>query len=114
MSPVRLPFDRPISPAAVAELSASFVPAHSFTQVLDLTVMVTLTSQVWIDRDRAVREFGEVRAAPLIAAQRLGVGATTLEAAVSARAVSALRHERHLFTERRHRRCSRGPTGVRT
>ena len=41
-----------------------------FTQVLDLTVMVTLTSQVWIDRDRAVREFGEVRAAPLIAALR--------------------------------------------
>ena len=41
-----------------------------FTQVLDLTVAVTLTSQVWIDRDRATREFGEKRAAPLIAALR--------------------------------------------
>lgn len=41
-----------------------------FTQVLDLTVTVTLTSQVWIDRDRATREFGEQRAAPLIAALR--------------------------------------------
>src|SRR5690606_6810518 len=30
----------------------------------------------------------------VIAAQQLGVGATTLEAAVSARALSALRHER--------------------
>ena len=41
-----------------------------FTQVLDLTVAVTLTSQVWIDRDRATREFGEARAAPLIDALR--------------------------------------------
>jgi hypothetical protein len=29
-----------------------------FSQVLDLTIMVTLTSQVWIDDDRATREFG--------------------------------------------------------
>jgi hypothetical protein len=41
-----------------------------FTQVLDLTVVVTLTSQVWIDADRATREFGEERAHTLIAALR--------------------------------------------
>jgi hypothetical protein len=41
-----------------------------FTQVLDLTVVVTLTSQVWIDADRATREFGEDRARSLITALR--------------------------------------------
>jgi hypothetical protein len=41
-----------------------------FSQVLDLTIMVTLTSQVWIDDDRATREFGEVRGEPLVASLR--------------------------------------------
>ena len=41
-----------------------------FTQVLDMTVTVTLTSQVWIDRDRATREFGEARGASLVTALR--------------------------------------------
>ena len=41
-----------------------------FSQVLDLTIMVTLTSQVWIDDDRATREFGADRAEPLIVALR--------------------------------------------
>ncbi len=41
-----------------------------FSQVLDLTIMVTLTSQVWIDDDRATREFGADRAEPLIIALR--------------------------------------------
>jgi len=41
-----------------------------FSQVLDLTIMVTLTSQIWIDDDRATREFGEVRGDPLVASLR--------------------------------------------
>lgn len=41
-----------------------------FSQVLDLTIMVTLTSQVWIDDDRASREFGETRGEPLVASLR--------------------------------------------
>jgi hypothetical protein len=41
-----------------------------FSQVLDLTIMVTLTSQVWIDDDRATREFGADRAEPLVVALR--------------------------------------------
>lgn len=41
-----------------------------FSQVLDLTIMVTLTSQVWIDDDRATREFGPERAEPLVAGLR--------------------------------------------
>jgi hypothetical protein len=41
-----------------------------FSQVLDLTIMVTLTSQVWIDDDRATREFGEARGEPLVASLR--------------------------------------------
>ena len=41
-----------------------------FTQVLDLTVVVTLVSQVWIDSDRATLEFGEERARSLITALR--------------------------------------------
>ena len=32
---------------------------EAFSQVLDLTIMVTLTSQVWIEGDRATREFPE-------------------------------------------------------
>ena len=41
-----------------------------FSQVLDLTIMVTLTSQVWIDDDRATREFGAERAESLVSALR--------------------------------------------
>ena len=41
-----------------------------FSQVLDLTIMITLTSQVWIDNDRASREFGEARGQILIDALR--------------------------------------------
>ncbi|MCE2885269.1 MAG: hypothetical protein LW806_10265 [Planctomycetaceae bacterium] len=41
-----------------------------FSQVLDLTIMVTLTSQVWIDDDRATREFGPERAEPLVSSLR--------------------------------------------
>jgi len=41
-----------------------------FSQVLDLTIMVTLTSQVWIDDDRATREFGGARGEPLVASLR--------------------------------------------
>lgn len=41
-----------------------------FSQVLDLTIMVTLTSQVWIDDDRATREFGPERAEPLVTGLR--------------------------------------------
>jgi len=37
-----------------------------FSQVLDLNIMVTLTSQVWIDDDRATREFGPERAESLV------------------------------------------------
>lgn len=41
-----------------------------FSQVLDLTIMITLTSQVWIDNDRAAKEFGEARGQILIEALR--------------------------------------------
>lgn len=41
-----------------------------FSQVLDLTIVVTLTSQVWIDGDRATREFGPEHAEPMITALR--------------------------------------------
>lgn len=41
-----------------------------FSQVLDLTIMVTLTSQVWIDDDRATREFGPERAESLVSSLR--------------------------------------------
>ena len=41
-----------------------------FSQVLDLTIMITLTSQVWIDNDRAAKEFGEARGQILIDALR--------------------------------------------
>ncbi|MFZ9913739.1 MAG: hypothetical protein ACO3IB_00165 [Phycisphaerales bacterium] len=41
-----------------------------FSQVLDLTISVTLTSRVWIDEDRAEREFGTTRAMPLVLALR--------------------------------------------
>lgn len=40
-----------------------------FSQVLDMTIMVTLTSQVWIDDDRASRVFGD-RSEPLVQALR--------------------------------------------
>lgn len=40
-----------------------------FSQVLDMTIVATLTSQVWIDDDRGTREFGE-RAEPLVSALR--------------------------------------------
>ncbi|MFM1824074.1 MAG: hypothetical protein RI967_2340 [Planctomycetota bacterium] len=40
-----------------------------FSQVLDMTIMVTLTSQVWIDDDRATRVFGD-RSEPLVQALR--------------------------------------------
>ena len=40
------------------------------SQVLDLTIMITLTSQVWIDNDRAAKEFGEARGQILIDALR--------------------------------------------
>jgi hypothetical protein len=41
----------------------------SFSQILDMTIVVTLTSQVWIDEGRAIEAFGD-RAAPLIRALR--------------------------------------------
>lgn len=41
-----------------------------FSQVLDLTIMITLTSQVWIDSDRAALEFGEARGQILVDALR--------------------------------------------
>lgn len=41
-----------------------------FSQVLDMTIMVTVTSQVWIDDDRATREFGQDRGEPLVSALR--------------------------------------------
>lgn len=40
-----------------------------FSQLLDMLIVVTLTSQVWIDDDRSTREFGE-RAEPLVQALR--------------------------------------------
>jgi hypothetical protein len=43
--------------------------ADPFTQLLDLTLVVTLQSQKWIDEDQAERWFGE-RAGPLIDASR--------------------------------------------
>ncbi|MEQ1517790.1 MAG: hypothetical protein ABL931_15010, partial [Usitatibacteraceae bacterium] len=43
--------------------------ADPFTQLLDLTLVVTLQSQKWIDENQAERWFGE-RARPLIAASR--------------------------------------------
>jgi uncharacterized protein YoxC len=42
----------------------------AFSQVLDLTIMITLTSQVWIDGDRATKEFGEARGQILVGALR--------------------------------------------
>jgi hypothetical protein len=41
-----------------------------FSQVLDLTIMITLTSQVWIDSNRADREFGPERGQVLVTALR--------------------------------------------
>ena len=41
-----------------------------FSQVLDLTIMITLTSQVWIDSNRADREFGPERGQILVNALR--------------------------------------------
>lgn len=41
-----------------------------FSQILDMTIVVTLTSQVWIDEGRAIEAFGD-RAAPLINALRI-------------------------------------------
>lgn len=41
-----------------------------FSQVLDLTIAVTLTSRVWIEENRAEREFGPTRALPVISALR--------------------------------------------
>jgi hypothetical protein len=41
-----------------------------FSQVLDLTIMITLTSQVWIDSNRADREFGPERGQILVTALR--------------------------------------------
>jgi len=55
------------STSSVYDIATSGDP---FNQVLDLTVVVTLTSQVWIDNDRAEREFGHERAAHLIGALR--------------------------------------------
>ena len=40
-----------------------------FSQLLDMLIVVTLTSQVWIDDDRSTREFGD-RAEPLVQALR--------------------------------------------
>jgi hypothetical protein len=56
-----------VSTTSVYDIATNGDP---FTQMLDLTVTVTLTSQVWIDRDRAVMVFGEERAQPLIASLR--------------------------------------------
>lgn len=41
-----------------------------FSQILDMTIVVTLTSQVWIDEGRAIEVFGD-RAAPLINALQI-------------------------------------------
>jgi len=41
-----------------------------FSQVLDMTIVVTLTSQVWIDEGRAIEVFGPERAKPLVRALR--------------------------------------------
>lgn len=40
-----------------------------FSQLLDMMIVVTLTSQVWIDDDRSTREFGD-RSEPLVQALR--------------------------------------------
>jgi hypothetical protein len=55
------------STTSVYDIATSNDP---FSQVLDLTIMVTLTSQVWIDSDRAAREFGEERGQILVDALR--------------------------------------------
>ena len=55
------------STTSVYDIATSGDP---FSQVLDLTVVVTLTSQVWIDNDRAERAFGRELADPLIDALR--------------------------------------------
>ena len=54
------------STSSVYDIATSGDPA---TQVLDLTVAVTLMSQVWIDQDR-VRVFGDGRGARLVTALR--------------------------------------------